>query len=292
MRKTFACMALCASMVIFVAEAYAVTDPGCGGENPFGIFDFSADTPDIRREGGVSQVLSAARACGTEIRSATYPFDFDAAGAGSQFVRFEMRMPFQFYVAPTNGMPDGTYVGYANLNVLTWQIIMWPLPGRAEAIFRENVRAVLRVDNTSDPGREPLSCPRTPNVIACFKAYAPSLGVGWWWVTQEGLPFRYTLTIGEMQPWPVFVYPPAGITQIKEFMWCPWKGSLPPDERCDGATNLVANGAASIPECENGNGIFTLTGTQRNGRTTEPAITCVEWEKEEEEPPPEEAPSP
>ena len=135
----------------------------------------------------------------------------------------------------------------------------------------------IRVDKSSTSDDSSGSgCPE--GAIACYRVGSgrdPAVH-GWWWVTNSGR--RYTLTMGEI--YNQFTYAPAGLSKIVGFVLCDYAGS-PGGVSCGSGEPqpfVVKNGDPSTPNCKNGNGIFRLAATTRDGLRADPANVCIEWE--------------
>ncbi len=252
----------------FSASANAVVQPDCKPHgNPFGVFGFHAFTQS-HSANVVSAFTFTAVLCGSEIEAAD---SFEKGGSGTQFIRAKLKTAPGVVFNSTSGMDNGTFVGVAEFNLLTWYFTSqlpywWDDVGPLE----------LRVDNLVTNNNATNDCP--DQSIACYKV---GLGedsdvYGWWWVTKNGR--RYTLTMGEI--YNEFTYAPAGTSKIVGFFLCAYAGS-PQGVSCGSGEQrpfVVKNGDPSMPNCENGNGIFRLTATTRDGLRADPAKVCIEWE--------------
>ena len=254
----------------FSVPAYALVDPDCDGEphnNTPALHDVSVTNTvgDSNVEHAVAGLEGHGLACGTDISD-------NYVGVDTQYVRTDIETPLGVGVNDATGMTDGRYVGTANVNVASF------LGGAAGVI--EDVPAVLRIDQDSG-----TDCP--VEALACFRGDTEHFlleGHAWIWLTEDS--GRYTLTIGEF--YNDLSGEPSGLTHINSFVVCGYAGTVEGRE-CgnDPQSWLMTNGDQSTvpsPDCSNGNGIFTITATMRNGTTVDPVDVCVPWVPEETDP--------
>ncbi len=160
------------------------------------------------------------------------------------------------------------YAGNVDVNLITWSG-----SPTSSTVFQPNTQLELRVDTsiTND-------CP--VDATTCYRMQTTGSGVsahGSVWVTEDsGI---YTWTIGELHN--DTTSSPVGISKVNSILFCR-SVNYPDRPGCDNGTNRVPqrNGDVSVPDCNGGagpEGIYTLTGTNRDGQVTAPSETCVAW---------------
>lgn len=279
MRKAILFATSCIALVAFLGlsgQAFAVTevhDAACDPyANAFGLQEFNVSTPDSSTEHQVSGVSGSGLACGTSITNLTTD-DYVANGSGTQFVRADIKNPPGVYTTPTAGIPEGTYAGASNINLVSWG----GSPG--SPLIVTNVAATTKVD-TNDATDD---CP--PEAIACYKGERTTFPQGHAsiWVTEDPITGSNTLTIGEFYATIYPYYIPTGLTKINSFTLCKWVTPGNGSSCGAGAAGDVygqTTGAASAPDCNGGAGpvgIYSVTATNRDGAKTADNNVCVVW---------------
>lgn len=274
MKGTLTVVAPLVALVTYLAlgaQAFAVTDPACDpwGDR-FGVHDLNLDT-DNNVAFAASGVTAAFRACGTEIGGESAP-----QGTETLFDHFDVELPPGVEVNDAASLPLGHHVGQARVNVIT--ILNFGPWGWAAFVY-EDEEIWLWAHDPSDCESENEATaggPRPGVVIACYLGRTTDgLGHGYAWVTRAddgGL----TLTIGPFHN--DFTYDPAGITRVSELTLCRnTGGNLGPPCGSSSQPWLQKNGAPSRQGCQSGNGLYSVTATNKAGETTAPAGSCVRW---------------
>ncbi len=278
------------------------TDPSCNGdpyENDFLIHNFAVDTPDTHVARRTSRVTANALVCGTAL---------EASGQGTDTLldHLDIMEPagaWQTYTGPGSRIRRNSYAGK-----LTGRLATHDASGTPTF---EETSATLRVDrlrprslggplpsNADNCNREAEQVQVGPDytrgvIIACFVARSdPGSPVQWRsWVwgalskkrdCNRRCPVRFYLTLG-----PIHIDSdpgrPAGLTKIDEFTICGNAGRVWGNQcGTNPRKRLHRNGRVSAPDCLNGNGIYEVTATNKNGDVTpssgdNPVSSCVEW---------------
>lgn len=279
MRKLGLCLFSCMALVAFMglsapALADHVYDPDCEQYNhEVAIFDFAVTTPDSNFGDEVSGITGSGLVCGSRIHNG---WPWEHIGAETLYERADVVNPpgVQVHEAPSDDLPDDSYAGSANVDILSWASGTYPL-------FVPDQDAAMEVDT---PGAG-TDCPT--GARACYKGVTSGLvsGHNWNWVTQNQQG-RYTLTIGPF--YNDTTGEPAGLTEINSFSLCGYAGAVGGNSCGDGSDPskwMQKNGSRSVvspigpgsPACGNGNGIYTVTATNYAGQTTPAATACVPW---------------
>ncbi len=248
-------------------------DPACNPHNNrLSTYDFDIDTPITYRDHGMSSLTGEFLACGTAVNRSEDTYEEN--GSGSQFVRFDIEAPPGVWARGFGTYPGAYftdfYAGNADVNLITWSG-----SPTSSTVFQPNTQLELGVDTgtTND-------CP--VDATTCYRMQTTGSGVsahGSVWVTEDsGI---YTWTIGEL--YNDSTSSPVGISKVNSILFCR-SVNYPDRGGCDNGTNRVPqrNGDISTPDCNGGarpEGIYTLTGTNRDGQVTAPSKTCIAWYK-------------
>lgn len=252
-----------------VTVGYTYTDQDCNPYgNEFGLYDVDINTSTSAPH-AVSGVTGSGLACGTELESGSLGWE-------TLFDNADIVNPKSVEVASTASLPLGSYVGEANIDAASYFAgLPVGAPGQTARLRIDDISACEAENDAAVGGPVP------GEVVACYLGDTTGLlaGHNWNWVTQ-GPGWGTTLTIGPF--YNDMTFEPAGLTQINEFSLCQYaEDDSTTGTKCGTSGGddpwLQKNGHKSKPGCENGEGIYTATATNKAGQTTDPLEVCVDW---------------
>ncbi len=264
---------------------HGVHDPHCDqydSNHNAAVYEFGLDNPitDSSWMGAAASITGSAHACGSFLGP-----QGTTEGDNTMYKRADITVPPGVEIADSDLLPHRSYAGEAWVNML----FRFPdgrpyfAGGENPEPYPEGIPSVITTDYKSECARE-SELPAS-DIISCLKGENP-FGHNWSWSSRDASG-KLALTVGPMYSPGITVGP--GLTYVTLYL-CGNYGSVVPDPIPDPNPNRTdcgtdgqfqqLNGDASAPNCDNGNGIYSVTATTETGFTTDPTTDCVEWEAE------------
>ncbi len=251
-------------------------DPECETRytNELHVYGFTVGTPGHTKPGEASPLVAAGVACGGSVEKTGEPDTCSTESKESLNTKATLGLPPGDKIRHTKELSSGSWIG--------------TITGRVLGCAGEESKVGLGVTGIKSV-KEWTSAKCPTAAIACYEGSATvevsrgtATGHDYAWVTEES--GKEVLTVGtpeveahgEGKEFKV----PTGFTMFQIEM-CALAGE-PETEKCGTSSSNWAheNGEESEPNCNTGNGLYSIEVTNAAGKTTPREESCVYWGEE------------
>ena len=249
-----------------------IEDPNCEKPranapytNAFQVDGFNVYTPGQHKPGEISGLEASGVACGTAIEQAGSE-ETSCTGKGTLNTELALELPPGDKVRPTSELTSGSYVGETS--------------GRSIACAGSHSKIIYGIAAIHSLAK-PEECAK--GAIACYESKGTyetedgtAEGRGYAWVeekTDKRLVLKMSAAKVKLKEKEI----PVGFGQFGVVI-CPIAGAPGTTECGSSPTAWVhKNGEESQPECPTENGRYVITVTDKEGKATQGAASCVYW---------------
>jgi hypothetical protein len=249
-----------------------IEDPNCEKPianapytNAFQVDGFNAYTPGQHKPGEISGLEASGVACGTAIEKVGKE-ETSCTGEGTLNTELTLELPPGDEVRPTSELENGSYIGEAT--------------GRSIACAGEHskiiygIAAIRSVKKTEECAKEAIACYESSGTYESEDGTVEGRGHAW---VEEKTGKRLVLKLAAAKVKLGAKEIPVGFGQFGVVI-CPIAGAPSTTECGSSPTAWVhKNGKESQPECPTENGNYVVTVTDKEGKTTQGAASCVVW---------------
>lgn len=288
MRKFYLALASCAALVAFMSlsatASAGVIEPECEADNSPAIHGFYLNTPTTNEPYEKSVVEAGGLVCGTDLTL--------AGGDETLTNHLDMEIARGVEVNDADNIqPVGRFISVAKVNAII-RVFGVPahLPG-VDAILKTAAKSECDWERANSiVGWTPQG-----ETVLCWKSETPTMANYNWQTRTAGDDGVFgtdddTLwnTVGKIHV--NIGNGKGGLTKLDQQICLSYGGVVAdPEYPRDCGTNPDEwnhkNGDPSVPNCENGNGIYRIRVTLESGATTEEVSDCVDWDPADVTPP-------
>jgi Zn-dependent metalloprotease len=246
-----------------------IEDPNCEKpyNNVFQVDGFNVHTPGQHKPGEISPLEASGVACGTAIEK-TGGEKANCVGKGTLNTELVLELPPGDKVRPTSELTNKSYVGETSGRAIAC--------GGSDSTIIYGVAAIHSVSKPEECAKGAIACYESEGTYGSAEGTAKGQGDAW---VEEGTNKRLVLKMAAAKVQLKGEEVPVGFGQFGVNI-CAIAGE-PGTTTCGGSTSkwVHKNGEESQPDCppESENGRYVVGVTDEEGKTTQPAASCVYW---------------